>query len=427
MALIVQKYGGTSVGGIDQIHLVADKIILAQQAGHKLVVVVSAMVGETDRLLDLAKSFMVDPEPRALAILLSTGEQKSIALLNIALAAKGCATRAYTGAQLPILTDSAYNRANILGIDTHRIHADLAAGYVVVVAGFQGVDSEGTLTTLGRGGSDTTAVALAAALEADECQIYTDVEGIYTVDPRIVPTATPMSEIGLSPILEMASSGAKVMQNRALEWAGRHQVPLRVLSTFHEGSGTVILTQGKLPEHPVVSGIAFSRDEAHFLIRGIPQGSEGLAQLLLPLSEAHIEIDMMVQSLHDHQIDLSFSVHQRDMQQTLTMIQEVATRLGAGTIRVDSEIAKLAVVGVGVRSDLQVLATMLQVLAEASIPVLWLCASEMRLCVLIDRAFLSLGVRLLEQAFFSSVQTMENHNSHKEEEKDNVNFNEACG
>jgi aspartate kinase len=427
MALIVQKYGGTSVGGLDQIHRVADKIIQAQQAGHKLVVVVSAMAGETDRLVDLAQSFRVDPDPRALAILLSTGEQKSIALLNIALAAKGCATRAYTGAQLPILTDSAYNRANIVGIDTHRIQADLAAGYVVVVAGFQGVDSEGTLTTLGRGGSDTTAVALAAALEADECQIYTDVEGIYTVDPRIVSVATPMSEIGLSPILEMASSGAKVMQNRALEWAGRYQVPLRVLSTFHEGSGTVILTQGKLPEHPVVSGIAFSRDEAHFFIGGIPQGSSVLAQLLLPLSEAHIEIDMMVQSLQDDHINLGFSVHQRDVQQTLRMIQAVATRHGAGTIRVNSEIAKLAVVGVGVRSDLQVLATMLRVLAEASIPVLWLCASEMRLCVLIDRAFLSLGLRLLEQAFFSSVQTMENHNSQKEKEKDDVNFNQTCG
>lgn len=426
MALIVQKYGGTSVGGMDRIRFVADKIIQTQQAGHALVVVVSAMAGETDRLLDLAQSLVPEPNPQALAMLLSTGEQKSSALLTIALEAKGCMTRAYTGAQLPILTDSVYNKASILGVDVSRIEADLAAGYVVVVAGFQGVDAEGVLTTLGRGGSDTTAVALAAALEADECQIYTDVEGIYTVDPRIVPTANRMSNIALSSILEMASTGAKVMQNRALEWAGRHQVPLRVLSTFQEGSGTVIVTQGKLSEHPVVSGIAFSRDEAHFVVQGIPQGSEGLAQLLLPLSQAHIEMDMMVQSSHDHQIDLSFSLHQRDAQQALTIIQDLLRRLAVGSVRVDSEMAKLAIIGMGVRSDLQVLTKFLAVLAEASIPVLGLCASEIRLSVLIDRAFLDLGICLLEKAFFSS-ETMEIHKSYDKKEKDNVNFNQTRG
>ncbi len=426
MALIVQKYGGTSVGGMDKIRLVADKIIQTQQAGHALVVVVSAMAGETDRLLDLAKSFTPDPNPQALAMLLATGEQKSIALLTLALEAKGCLARAYTGVQLPILTDSVYNKASILGIDTRRIVADLTAGYVVVVAGFQGVDAEAALTTLGRGGSDTTAVALAAALEADECQIYTDVEGIHTVDPRIISSAECMTEIDLSPILEMASTGAKVMQNRALEWAGRYQVPLRVLSTFSQGSGTIILTEGKPSEHPMVSGIAFNRSEARFLIQGIPQGLEGLAQLLEPLSAAHIEIDMVVQSVHDHQMDLSFSLHERDISQAFAIVQAVATRLGAQAFRVDSEVAKLAIIGMGVRSETQVLATLLRVLAEASIPVLGLCASEIRLCVLMDRAFLDLGVRLLEKAFFSS-ETMENHKSQDKKERDNVNFNETCG
>ncbi len=427
MALIVQKYGGTSVNGCDQIRLVADKIIHMQQAGHGMVIVVSAMAGETDRLFDLAKSLMPEPDSQALAVLLSTGEQKSIALLSMALLAKGCANRTYTGAQLPILTDSVYSKAAILAIDTRRIHADLAAGYVVVVAGFQGVDAEGTLTTLGRGGSDTTAVALAAALKADECQIYTDVEGIYTVDPRIVPTAQRMHQVGVAPLLEMASSGAKVMQNRALEWAGRHQVPLRVLSTFEEGTGTLILTEGKLPEHPAISGIAFYRDETRFSIQGISEGPGGLAQWLGPLSEARIEIDMIAQSFHNHQGTLSFSLPERDADQALTILTAVATRLGVGTIEVDRDLAKLAIIGVGVRSDTQILATLLQVLASASMAVRWLCVSEIRLCVLMDRAFLNEAVCLLEQTFFGTVTTMENHKSNKEKERDNVNLNKTCG
>jgi aspartate kinase len=360
MALIVQKYGGTSVGSIDRIRSVADRIIQTQKAGHAMVVVVSAMAGETDHLLALAHSLNPDPDPRELAVLLSTGEQRSIALLSLALLEQGCPARSYTGTQVPIYTDSVYNKANILAIDESRIRADLSLGLVVVVAGFQGIDQNGHITTLGRGGSDTTAVALAAALKADECQIYTDVAGIHTIDPRFVPKAALMAEIDIRQMLEMASTGAKVMQNRALSLAAQHRVPLRVLSSFEEGDGTVIIETDRSEQAVVVSGLAFSRDEARFLIQGIEARSGLMADLLDALSAAHIEIDMIVQSesnLETGYQDVAFTVHQRERPMVLSIIENF---MMSGAIRrfcINDQMAKLAIIGIGLRSDLQNLST----------------------------------------------------------------------
>lgn len=430
MALIVQKYGGTSVGSVERIRAVADRIVQTRKAGHTVVVVVSAMAGETDQLLALAHSLTPEPDPRELAVLLSTGEQRSIALLSIALLEQGCAARSYTGTQVPIYTDSVYNKANILAIDESRIRADLSLDFVVVVAGFQGIDQNGNITTLGRGGSDTTAVALAAALKADECQIYTDVAGIHTIDPRLVPKAALMAEIDIGQMLEMASTGAKVMQNRALSLAAQHRVPLRVLSSFERGEGTVIIEADRSEQPVMVSGLAFSRDEARFLIQGIATRSGLIADLLDTLSAAHIEIDMLVQSESNLEAgcqDLAFTVHQRERTTVLSIIEGFMISGAIRGLSIDDQMAKLAIVGIGLRSDLQILSTVLRLFAAENLVIHLLSASEVRLCVLVDRSNLELGARLLEEAFFGSVLEREiDHTRHEKKERDNVNFNETC-
>ncbi len=400
MALIVQKFGGTSVGSIGHIRAVADKIMATQALGHELVVVVSAMAGETDRLVRLAHELSRVPNAREFDVLLSTGEQVTIALLSIALMERGCAARSYTGSQVHIRTDSAHSKARILGIDISKIKADLKAGKVVVVAGFQGTDEHGNITTLGRGGSDTTAVALAAALKADECQIFTDVDGIYSADPKIVPMAKRMETIAADEMLEMASCGAKVMQIRAVEFAGKYNVPVRVLSTFQEGTGTLIQAIEENMQHPPVSGIAFNRDEAKLAIYGIPDRPGIAAQILGPMSDAHIEVDMIVQTLTENGLtDLAFTVHKRDFAEASAIVERIAKLVGAKRVKVDPKIAKVSLVGVGIRTHAEVASKMFQVLGEIGINIQLISTSEIKIAVIIDEEHLTLGVNALHEAF----------------------------
>ena len=331
MAIIVQKYGGTSVGTPERIAAVADKVIATRDQGNSVVVVVSAMSGETNRLLALAGQISDKPMPRELDVLLATGEQVTIALLSMALEHRGCAARSYTGGQVHILTDSAHNKARIREIEDKRIHADLDAGRVVVVAGFQGVDEEGNITTLGRGGSDTTAVALAAALKADECQIYTDVDGVYTTDPRVVPDARRLDRITFEEMLEMASLGSKVLQIRSVSFAGRYNVPLRVLSSFEEGEGTLITYEDEKMEQALISGIAFNRDEAKLTVLGVPDTPGVAHQLLGPIADANIEVDMIVQNIAPDgaTTDFTFTVNRNDYKRALEILTQTATELGA--------------------------------------------------------------------------------------------------
>lgn len=399
MALIVQKFGGTSVGSVDRIRLVVEKVIKTREAGHDLVVVVSAMAGETDRLVQLAQELSQIPNPREFDVLLSTGEQVVIALLSLALLERGCPARSYTGAQVHIRTDSAHNKARILGIDGSKIHSDLLAGKVVVVAGFQGTDEMGNITTLGRGGSDTTAVALAAALEADECQIYTDVDGVYTADPRIVSNARRMPEVTFEEMLEMASNGAKVMQTRAVEFAGKYNVPVRVLPTFQEGLGTLIVSDANM-QHPPVSGIAFNQDEAKLVIYGVPDKPGIAADILGPMSDAHIEVDMIVQTITEEQkTDLAFTVHKRDFKQALSILEKTASHIGAKQIKSNECIAKLSLVGVGMRTHAGVASKMFQILGREGINIQLISTSEIKISVIIDEQCLKRGVRALHDAF----------------------------
>lgn len=399
MALIVQKYGGTSVGDVERIHHVADKVSKSRSEGHKLVVVVSAMSGETDRLSSLAKQFSRTPDPREVDVLLSTGEQVSIALLSMALIERGCPARSYTGSQVHIRTDDVFNKARIIAIDNQRIHNDLALGNVVVVAGFQGVDSFGNITTLGRGGSDTTAVALAAALKADECQIFTDVEGVYTADPRVVPEAKRMSHITFEEMLEFSSLGAKVMQIRAVEFAGKYNVPLRVLSTFQEGPGTLIANSEQDLSKTSVSGIACNRDEAKLVIQDIPNEAEMSASVLGPISDAHIEVDMILHNFHEGgKTDLAFTVHRRDYQQALGLLTRIANEVGAKVFGNDA-VAKLSVVGMGIRSEPGVTRKLLQVLGEEGIKIQLMSSTEIKVSVVIDEKDLERGARALHKVF----------------------------
>lgn len=400
MALIVQKFGGTSVGSIERIRLVAEKVIKTREAGHDLVIVVSAMAGETDRLVHLAQELSQIPNPREFDVLLSTGEQVVIALLSLALLERGCPARSYTGAQVHIRTDSAHNKARILGIDGSKIRSDLLAGKVVVVAGFQGTDEMGNITTLGRGGSDTTAVALAAALEADECQIYTDVDGVYTADPRIVSNARRMPEVTVEEMLEMASNGAKVMQIRAVEFAGKYNVPVRVLPTFQEGLGTLIVSDDANMQHPPVSGIAFNQDEAKLVIYGVPDKPGIAADILGPLSDAHIEVDMIVQTITEEQkTDLAFTVHKRDFKQALSILEKTASHIGAKQIKSNERVAKLSLVGVGMRTHAGVASKMFQILGREGINIQLISTSEIKISVIIDEQCLERGVRALHDAF----------------------------
>ncbi|MDG4552689.1 MAG: aspartate kinase [Candidatus Competibacter sp.] len=404
MGLIVQKYGGTSVGNTERIENVADKVVDWHGRGHRVVVVVSAMSGETDRLIGLAKSITSRPSPRELDVLLATGEQVTIALLCIALEKRGCPARSYTGGQVRIRTDNAHNKARIQDIEADSIRADLDAGRVVVVAGFQGVDEDGNITTLGRGGSDTTGVALAAALKADECQIYTDVDGVYTTDPRVVPEARRLDRITFEEMLEMASLGSKVLQIRSVEFAGKHNVPLRVLSSFQEGSGTLITfeeaNEAERMENVLISGIAFNRDEAKLTVQGVPDRPGIAFSILGSVSAANIEVDMIIQNIgRDGTTDFTFTVHRNDYERTLEILNEQAARLGAREVSGDSKIAKLSLVGIGMRSHAGVASKMFEALAKEGINIRMISTSEIKISVVIDEKYLELGVRALHEAF----------------------------
>ncbi len=404
MGLIVQKYGGTSVGNTERIENVAEKVIDWRGRGHQVVVVVSAMSGETDRLIGLAKGISPRPAPRELDVLLATGEQVTIALLCIALEKRGCPARSYTGGQARILTDSAHNKARIQDIEADSIRADLDAGRVVVVAGFQGVDEDGNITTLGRGGSDTTGVALAAALKAEECQIYTDVDGVYTTDPRVVPEARRLDRITFEEMLEMASLGSKVLQIRSVEFAGKHNVPLRVLSSFQEGPGTLITfeeaNEAEQMENVLISGIAFNRDEAKLTVQGVPDRPGIAFSILGSVSAANIEVDMIIQNIgRDGTTDFTFTVHRNDYERALEILNEQAARLGAREVSGDGKIAKLSLVGIGMRSHAGVASKMFEALAKEGINIRMISTSEIKISVVIDEKYLELGVRALHEAF----------------------------
>ncbi|KUJ81677.1 aspartate kinase [Microbulbifer flavimaris] len=403
MSLYVQKYGGTSVGSIERIEAVADKVAAFRAKGHDMVVVLSAMSGETNRLIELAYQIQERPDPREMDVLVSTGEQVTIALLSMALKKRGYDACSYTGGQVKILTDNAHTKARIQQIDVERMRRDLDAGRVVVVAGFQGVDGDGNITTLGRGGSDTTGVALAAALDAAECQIYTDVDGVYTTDPRVVDSARRLDRITFEEMLEMASLGSKVLQIRAVEFAGKYKVPLRVLSTFEEGEGTLISLdeEDNEMEQPVVSGIAFNRDEAKLTIRGVPDNPGVACRILAPIGAENIEVDVIVQNISavDGTTDFTFTVHRNDLNKAREVLQRVADELGAREVVSDDKIAKVSIVGVGMRSHANVASRMFSALGEDNINIQMITTSEIKISVIIDERYLELAVRALHSEF----------------------------
>jgi aspartate kinase len=400
MALVVQKYGGTSVGDVDRIQNVARRVAAAHDAGNQVVVVVSAMSGETNRLVGLAQSIDDHPTPREMDVLLSTGEQVTIALMCMALHKTGYEARSYTGAQVRILTDSAHNKARIVDIDAARVHHDLEQGNIVVVAGFQGIDEQGNITTLGRGGSDTTAVALAAALKADECQIYTDVDGVYTTDPRVVPNARRLDSITYEEMLEMASLGAKVLQIRSVEFASKYNVPLRVLSSFDEGGGTLITSEDDGMEKPLISGIAFNRDEAKLTILGVPDQPGVAHRILGPIADRNIEVDMIIQNVaEDATTDFTFTVHRSDFDRGLQILQDTASQLGAREVTGDKNIVKVSIVGVGMRSHAGIASTMFKALSDERINIQMISTSEIKISVVLDEKYLELAVRALHSAF----------------------------
>ena len=401
MSLIVQKYGGTSVGTVERIEAVAKMVAASHREGNQLVVAVSAMSGETNRLIGLANEISSDTNLREMDVLVSTGEQVTIALLCMALQKLGIDALSYTGSQVRILTDNAHGKARIKEIDNHRLQGALQAGKVVVVAGFQGVDEEGNITTLGRGGSDTTAVALAAALQADECQIYTDVDGVYTTDPRLVSDARRLDKITFEEMLEMASQGSKILQIRSVEFAGKYSVPLRVLSSFEEGPGTLIsLEEDDQMEKPLVSGIAFNRDEAKLTIRGIPDQPGVAYKVLGAISEANIEIDVIVQNVaKDNSASITFTVNKTDLSQAEELLGEIAKDLGALEVDSDKRIAKVSIVGVGMRSHAGVAAKMFEALSDEGINIQLITTSEIKITVVIEERYLELAVRALHSVF----------------------------
>ncbi|MCK0713495.1 aspartate kinase [Chromohalobacter sarecensis] len=405
MALYVQKFGGTSVGSVERIKAVADKVKRFRDEGHQVVVVVSAMSGETNRLIDLASQINDEPTPREMDMLVSTGEQVTSSLLALALHKLGVAATSYTGGQVGIQTDSAHTKARIQRIETDDIQADLDDGQVVVVAGFQGVDDEGNITTLGRGGSDTTGVALAAALKADECQIYTDVDGVYTTDPRVCSKARRLSGITVEEMLELASLGSKVLQIRAVEFAGKYNVPLRVLSSFEDGPGTLIVAEEEEEasmEEPLISGIAFTSSEAKLTLLNTPDVPGVASKILGPIADANIEIDMIVQNVAPagDYTDFTFTVAKNDFKQTRSILQDqVIPALGGGELRGDENIAKVSLVGVGMRSHAGVASKMFRVLADENINIRMVSTSEIKISVVIDEKQMELAVRALHTAF----------------------------
>jgi len=401
MALILQKYGGTSVGTVERIQNVANRVKKSRDAGDQVVVVVSAMSGETNRLIGLANDISSAPNPREMDVLVTTGEQVTIALLSMALQEIGCDARSYTGGQVHILTDNAHGKARITDIDDARVRADLDAGRVVVVAGFQGVDEDRNITTLGRGGSDTTAVAMAAALKADECQIFTDVDGVYTTDPRVEPKARKLDRITFEEMLEMASLGSKVLQIRSVEFAGKYNVPLRVLSSFEDGGeGTLITFEEDGVEAAKISGIAFNRDEAKLTIRGVPDQPGVAYKILGSIGAANIEVDMIVQNIsNDDTTDFTFTVNRGEYKKAHKILTETANTLGAREVVGDDAIVKVSLVGVGMRSHAGIASQMFECLSKENINIQMISTSEIKISVVIDEKYLELGVRALHKAF----------------------------
>ncbi len=402
MALIVQKYGGTSVANPERIKALASRVARYKALGHQVVVVVSAMSGETNRLIALARELMPDPDPRELDVVVSTGEQVTIGLTAMALMDLGIKAKSYTGSQVRIVTNSAFTKARILHIDDAKIRADLNSGHVVVVAGFQGVDEHGNITTLGRGGSDTTGVALAAALKADECQIYTDVDGVYTTDPRIVPEARRLKSITFEEMLELASQGSKVLQIRSVEFAGKYQVKLRVLSSFEEeGDGTLITFEEEdNMEQPIISGIAFNRDEAKVTVLGVPDRPGIAYQILGPIADANIDVDIIIQNTGaDGTTDFTFTVHKNELNKALDILRNIQAHIGAREIAGDDKIAKVSIVGVGMRSHVGVASQMFRTLAEEGINIQMISTSEIKIAVVIEEKYMELAVRVLHKAF----------------------------
>ena len=410
MGLIVQKFGGTSIGTTERIQNVAKRVAKWKAAGHDVIVVPSAMAGETNRLLSLAKQIQQHPDPRELDVIASSGEQVTIGLLATALIDLGVKAKSYTGAQVRVLTDSAYNKARIKDIDQEKLRADLAAGIVPVVAGFQGVDADGNVTTLGRGGSDTSAVALAAALKADECQIYTDVDGVYTTDPRIVPEARRLTRITFEEMLEMASLGSKVLQIRSVEFAGKFKVPLRVLSSLTDPmipvqqealSGTLITYEDdEKMEQAIISGIAFSRDEAKITVMSVPD-RPGIAYAILgPIADANIDVDMIIQNASvDGITDFSFTVHRNDFNKAMEISHKVQAHIGAKNFVGDNKVCKVSIVGVGMRSHVGIASQMFRTLAEEGINIQMISTSEIKISVVVDEKYMELAVRVLHKAF----------------------------
>ena len=410
MALIVQKFGGTSVGSTERIRNVASRVAKWHSAGHQVVVVPSAMAGETNRLIALSKEIQSSPDPRELDVIASTGEQVTIGLLAMALMNLGVKAKSYTGAQVRVLTDNAFTKARITAIDEDRLRVDLDAGIVPVVAGFQGIDAAGNITTLGRGGSDTSAVALAAALKADECQIYTDVDGVYTTDPRIVSEARRLKTITFEEMLEMASLGSKVLQIRSVEFAGKSRVRLRVLSSLtppdlpideEAVSGTLItFEEDENMEQATISGVAFNRDEAKITVTGVPD-RPGIAYAILgPIADANVDVDMIIQNASvDGHTDFSFTVHRNDYDKAMSIVRKVTPQIGAKDVVGDNRICKVSMVGVGMRSHVGIASQMFRTLAEEGINIEMISTSEIKISVVVDQKYLELAVRVLHRAF----------------------------
>ncbi len=415
MALIVQKYGGSSVGTLNRLHHVANRIIEHKRNGHDLVIVVSAMYGETDRLIHLAHTLTPHPDPREFDVLISTGEQVSMALLSMALNAKQCPALSFTGAQIGIETDDVHNKARILNVKTDVIQRELQKGRVVIIAGFQGINQHGHITTLGRGGSDTTAVAIAAALGAEECQIYTDVDGVYTTDPHLVPEAQLLPLISFEEMLEMSSLGTKVLQMRSVELASKHHMPIRVLSSFSTGSGTLVTFEDQIMHKRLVSGIAFSREEAIISLSGIPKqiGLEGF--IVEKISQANIEIDMIAQNTTAQDtVDFTFTVQRREYSKTLKIIEDLAKKLNATSVKTNAKIAKLSLIGIGMRSHTGVASTMFKALGDAEIPIQMITTSEIKISVVINETHLESGIRILHRAFDLDKETVKKEKSYIE-------------
>ncbi|CUS49744.1 Aspartokinase [hydrothermal vent metagenome] len=408
MPLIVEKYGGSSVGTSERIRAVADRVAASHRAGDDLVVVLSAMAGETNRLLELARDIDPEADARETDVLISTGEQVTIALLSMALHKLDVPARSYTGGQVRILTDNVHGKARILDIDADMVRTDIEQRNVVVVAGFQGVDREGNITTLGRGGSDTTAVAMAAALKADECRIYTDVDGVYTADPRIVPEARRLEQITVEEMLELSSLGAKVLETRSVEFAGKYKVPLRVLSSFESGKGTLITYEVNKMEQPLIAGIAYNRDEAKLTIRGVPDQPGVASTIFGQISDAHVNVDMIIQNVaQDGTTDLTFTVNRSEYPHARSILEKISAELKAREVVGDDQLAKISIVGVGMRSHAGIASTMFEAMATEGINIELISTSEIKISIGVADRYVELAVRALHKAFGLEVETHE--------------------